>query len=335
MPNTQTSPNMGIVTPTNLVDPSPDWGARIQTAFMTTIDLHNHTPGNGVQVPTSGLNINADLAFASAGTSYNATSLRSVRLAQQSSPLALGFDVGCLYDSAGELWYNDGSARQVQLTNTGAVKSAPQALSWKSVTTSYTILSTDPYQLFYLQSQTAATAIALPSSASVAVGRTYWLVDQGLISATNTTTISPNGADTINGVNANWLVNVNGGLTILTTDGAGHWTATTIPAQPEGSAVATQALTTGTVTLTAAQCLKGCIQFTGTLTGAVTIVVPNALASYQFDFSAVVMGAFTIAIKSGTTTSATMAAANVGSTQTLTQLTFVQTYGGNTVRIKA
>jgi hypothetical protein len=335
MANTLTSPNMGIVVPVNLTDPSPDWGARIQTAFYTVVDQHNHTTGNGVPIPTAALNINADLSFSPAGTAYNATGLRSARLVSQSAPLALGSDVGCVYVSNGELWYNDSSARQVQMTSTGAVKSAPQALSWKSVTTNYTILSTDPYQLFYLQSQTAVTAIALPASSSVAVGRVYYFADIGQNSAVNATTITPNGVDTINGINAAATVTVNGGLSILTTDGAGHWTLNTIATQPLGSGSSTIALTTGSVTPTAAQLAAGVVQFTGTLSGNVTLVLPNAPRYFLLDFSAVVMGAHTIAISSGSATSATMAAANIGSTATLAQITTALTYGGNTVRVKA
>lgn len=325
---------MGIVVPVNLTDPSPDWGARIQAALFATIDAHDHTSGKGVPIVTAALNINADLGFGS----FNATALRSSRYTSQGAPLALGPDVGCVYVSAGELWYNDTSARQVQLTSTGAVKSAPQALSYKTVTTSYTILSTDPYQLFWLQSGSAATAIALPSSATVAVGRTYWFVDIGQNSAVNTTTITPNGADTINGVNAPFSVNVNGGTTVMTTDGAGHWSLTTYPPQPLGTASTNAvpiALTTGTVTPTAAQLAKQVLVFTGTLSGGVTVVLPNAPGYFLLDFSAVVMGGNTIAIKSGSTTSATMAAANIGSTQTIAQISSALTYGGNTIRVKS
>lgn len=331
MSSTITTPLMSLIVPVNLVDGAPDWGQRLMDAF-TAIDSHDHSTGKGKQVTPAGLNINADLAFGS----KNATLVRSVRLVSQGAPLSTGPDIDCVYVSAGELWYNDASARQVQLTQSGAVKSAPQSLSFKSVTTSYTILAADPYQLFWLHSETAATGIALPSSAGVAIGRTYYFADVGQNSAANTATFSPNGTDTINGVNAAATVNANGALTTLTTDGAGHWTMTTQPVQPLGTAAARGvAIATGTVTPTAAQLAKGVLEFTGTLTGNVVIVFPNAQGYFLCDFSAVVMGGFTLAVRSGSTTSATMAAANVGSTQTLAQVSQVLTYGGNTIRIHA
>lgn len=330
MPNTVTSPNMNIVVPVNLTDPSPDWGARLQTALQTTIDSHDHSSGKGVQVTPAGLNVNADLPFGS----NNATALRSSRFTAQGSPLALGTDVGCIYVSGNELWYNDEAGRQVQLTNVGAVNTAPQALIVKTVTTSYTILSTDTFQLFYYLSGTAATAITLPSSALVAPGRYYWFVDRDGNGAVNALTLTPNGGDTINGTGTSLVVPLNNALTLLTTDAAGRWLAQTIQQAPAygGSTIG---LGTGTVTLTAANLRNNIIQFSGTLSGAVTIVFPNAPGYFMCDFSQVVMGANTIAVKSGTTTSATAAAANIGSTATINQLSLVATYGGNTIRFKA
>src|SRR5271170_7092547 len=54
---------MGIVMPTVGVDPGPGYATTVDTALFVTVDQHNHTAGKGVQVPTAGININADLAF--------------------------------------------------------------------------------------------------------------------------------------------------------------------------------------------------------------------------------------------------------------------------------
>lgn len=342
MPNTVISPNMNIVVPVNGVDPSPDWGANLQTALETTIDAHDHSNGKGVPITPSGININADLSCAgtAASTPRNVTGLRTVRFAPQSTQPVLGSDIGCIYEYLGELWYNDASSRQVKLTNLGNVNSSPQNLSTADVFGSYTLLSSGIEQLVFIHSAGGSGILTLPASSSVAPGRVYYVADTGLSSAINPTTFVPNGSDTINGVNAPFVVACNGGLTILTnanTSIAGTgWTVNTIPTQPLGTNSATIAtLTTGTVTPTAAQLSTGVLRFIGTLTGPVTIVFPNGQGYYLCDFSAVVMGGNTIAVKSGTATSATMAAANIGSTATLAQLTSVLTYGGNTIRVKA
>ncbi len=105
------TPNMGLVLPTVSVTPGPLWATDVNAAF-TVIDGHNHTVGNGVQVPTLGLNINADLTM----NGYNLTGLRSTRFNNQSSTLSLSTDVGCLYVVNGNLYYNNVIGNQIQIT---------------------------------------------------------------------------------------------------------------------------------------------------------------------------------------------------------------------------
>lgn len=221
MSNTLTSPNMGIVVPVNLTDPTPDWGARLQTALFTTIDGHNHTPGNGVQIPTAGLNINADLSF----TSFNATALRSTRYTAQVSPLSVGTDVGCTYVSGQDLWYNDTTGRQIRLTNTGNANFSFLAYPERTpaISGNFTILATDAFSLYYVDTSGGAATVNLPASSGVAVGRTYIFVDIKRNFAVNALTIVPNGADKINTVAANLVINTSGTYTQLTTDAAGNW----------------------------------------------------------------------------------------------------------------
>jgi hypothetical protein len=52
MPNTTTSPFMGMPVPVVGVDPGPDW-ANDNNSCLSIIDSHNHTTGNGA--PLSGL----------------------------------------------------------------------------------------------------------------------------------------------------------------------------------------------------------------------------------------------------------------------------------------
>ena len=116
MANTISSPNMNLPIPVVGVDPGPQWALDIDSC-LTLIDSHNHSPGSGVQITPLGLNINADLTFGS----NNATNLRSARFTAQSSPLALATDLGCLYESGVDLWYNDGSGNQIRLTQSGSI----------------------------------------------------------------------------------------------------------------------------------------------------------------------------------------------------------------------
>ena len=118
MPNVTFSPNMTLGIPGVGLDPGPDWANVLNNNFLSIVDQHDHSQGKGVPVTPSGLNINADLTFAN----NDATNVRSVRLFAQNSPLAgAAPDLGCIYRSGVDLYYNDGNGNQVRLTQSGAV----------------------------------------------------------------------------------------------------------------------------------------------------------------------------------------------------------------------
>lgn len=111
MPNTIPSPNMNMPVPVPGVDPGPDWAINISSCY-SILDGHNHTNLSGVQIPSAGININADLPF----NSNNATLLRSSRYVSQSSVLNTGADITCVYVKGGDLYYTNAGAVAVQLT---------------------------------------------------------------------------------------------------------------------------------------------------------------------------------------------------------------------------
>lgn len=112
------SPNLGYTIPP-FGTPSPTYANNINAAF-TTIDLHDHSSGKGVQLTPPSISINADLPFNSyggAGAPNNATGLRSTRFVSQSATLALSADKTCVYSVAGDLWYNNAGGTAVQITS--------------------------------------------------------------------------------------------------------------------------------------------------------------------------------------------------------------------------
>ena len=124
MPNEINSPNMNLPVPVVGVDPGPQWAEDLDSC-MTIIDSHNHTPGSGVTIPPSGLNINADLTFGG----NNATNLKSARFSAQGSPLSGGSDLGCAYVSGVDLYYNDENGNQIRITQNGAVAGTPGSIA--------------------------------------------------------------------------------------------------------------------------------------------------------------------------------------------------------------
>ncbi len=112
------SANMGLVIPTPTLSPGPNW-AQDLNASLTFIDAHDHSAGKGVLVTPSGMNINGDLTF---NTVNNAIGLRSVRLYPQLVPITGSTpDLGCIYVSGADLYYNDGNGNQVRITSSGSV----------------------------------------------------------------------------------------------------------------------------------------------------------------------------------------------------------------------
>ena len=123
MANYLVTPNMQLPNPVAGVDPGPDYADNIQSSF-DIIDGHNHSAGNGVLINPNGLNINADLPFGG----NNATALRSSRFIPQPAPLSLATDLGCLYVSGVDLYYNDGNGNQIKITASGTVNATSSGI---------------------------------------------------------------------------------------------------------------------------------------------------------------------------------------------------------------
>jgi len=96
----------------------PAWATQLNSA-LTTVDGHDHTSGKGAKVPSSGININASLAFGG----YSATGLATAVFNDQGSALSAA-TVGALYIAAGELYYNNGSGTSLKITNGGALNAS-------------------------------------------------------------------------------------------------------------------------------------------------------------------------------------------------------------------
>jgi len=123
---TTTTPNMTLTLPGVGTEYGPAWATEINQD-LSILDGHNHSPGSGVQINPTGLNINIDLPF----NANNATNLRSVRYVAQSSVLSGGSDLNCSYSvgSNGELYWNDAVGHKVQITNNGNVNSGAGSIS--------------------------------------------------------------------------------------------------------------------------------------------------------------------------------------------------------------
>jgi hypothetical protein len=113
---------MNLPNPIPSVDPGPDYANNLQSS-LNLVDQHNHTPGEGVQIPSAGLNINAALTFAN----NPATNLQASVFYQQASLSTLN---ALFVGTDGNLYFNDGVGDpSIKITSGGSVNATSSGIS--------------------------------------------------------------------------------------------------------------------------------------------------------------------------------------------------------------
>lgn len=142
---------MNLPIPTVGQSPGPDYASEVNSA-LTLVDSHNHSAGQGVQINPSGININADLPI----NVNNLVTARSLRFSPQGSPLSGAADLGCVYESGVDLYYNDGNGNQVRITQSGGVAGSPGSIANLTSPASASYVSAD--ETFVWQSDASTPA---------------------------------------------------------------------------------------------------------------------------------------------------------------------------------
>jgi hypothetical protein len=111
MADTFTTPFMDLELPTVNEQTGPEYAENINTA-LEAVDEHDHTSAKGKQVPTAGINIDADLDF----NEFDILDVRAVQHADQD--IILGTSVtDAIYGVSGDLYWNNGTGVAVQITS--------------------------------------------------------------------------------------------------------------------------------------------------------------------------------------------------------------------------
>jgi hypothetical protein len=108
------SPNMGLSVLIPGTTTGPGWATSLESDKLL-IDSHTHVAGQGVQVPSAGLNINANLPFggnAPTGVGY---------VGLQAGSLQSGVLLNAILQSGSNLYWNNGSGQPVQITSAGSL----------------------------------------------------------------------------------------------------------------------------------------------------------------------------------------------------------------------
>lgn len=111
------------------VDSGLTWEQNLNNA-LKIIDGHNHSPGSGVQIPSSGINISSILSF----NNNVASGMQAVTFIPQSSFAPLY----SIYVQGVDLYYNDGTPNNIQITAGGLVNATSSGLTNGTGTASFT-----------------------------------------------------------------------------------------------------------------------------------------------------------------------------------------------------
>lgn len=161
MPTTIT-PNMSLVLPGVGTQAGPQYATDVNNS-LSIIDTHNHTPGSGVLIPTAGLNIDNTLSF----NTFGASDLQRLSLDAQASPLSGATFPTSLYASGVDLYFNDGSGNQIQITSSGQVNTATGNITGLSSPAAASYISGS--QKFLWQANSTTDIPATMEGASVVV----------------------------------------------------------------------------------------------------------------------------------------------------------------------
>lgn len=214
------TPYMNLDLPVVSVTLGTTWATKLNTA-LDLIDEHDHSSLKGKQVPTSGLNINADLSL----NSFSLFSALSLKFDSQSVALSGTSYASSLSVAGGNLYYTNSAGTAIQITSGGSVIAAPGAAISFTVTATSGDLSIGPSDGFVVVSvntSTTANEITLPNASAVSTGRIYIVKDSSGDANVNAITITPNGTDTIDGA-ASVTVDSSYGSLMLIGDGSSNW----------------------------------------------------------------------------------------------------------------
>lgn len=107
-----TTVNMSMQLPTPTTTPGPDWATDLNAA-LEIVDAHDHTAGKGLQIPSAGLNIDADLS----ANSNKISDLKSTQYDNQTVAISGPAEANSVQMVAGDLWMVNGGGVAVQVTS--------------------------------------------------------------------------------------------------------------------------------------------------------------------------------------------------------------------------
>jgi len=210
-----TTENMQLVLGVVSETLGPEWAELINEAFEL-VDAHDHSDGKGVLITPAGLNINEALDM-------NNQRLENLALAAlQALSSANTSYAGSIHRVGSNLYWINGAGVAVQITSgSSVVSSGSGALSVdEPASFPYSVTTGDDSKVLVIPTDSSAQTINLPAASNA---MTVYIKDKSANAQTNNITIAPDGSDTIDGLNSNYIINANAGMVGLISDGTSAW----------------------------------------------------------------------------------------------------------------
>ena len=224
---TYTTPSANMLLPVPIVgvDPGPDYAQNVNNCFFF-VDAHDHSPGKGLQITPSGLNINAALTF----TNNPATNLSYANFNSQASVSTLK----SLYVVNNDLYFTDGNGNAFPITASGGVAGspgsigslvAPASVTYNVATQTFVFAATATQAASidgatFILRNTTSPYNGITLSAPLALASSYNIVLPTLPTGTNNIVV----LDSSGNLSAPWkldysTINVNGSNQLYSTSG--------------------------------------------------------------------------------------------------------------------
>jgi hypothetical protein len=203
------------------VTAGPSW-ANLLNAALTVIDAHDHTTNKGARVPTSGLNINANLDLGG----YSPYNAKSVMLAAQSATLTGTSNANSVFSYGGNLYYTNSAGNAVQITSAGAIAAAPSTsvvLDGLAIINDETLNdAVHKYTFVSVDTSSLAIKVTLPEVAAISEFRFIKVADASGNAQSKNITVTAHAGETINGAST-FVIKDNYACYEFVADGGKNW----------------------------------------------------------------------------------------------------------------
>ena len=223
MAETSTTTFMNLVLPTPGERLGPTWATDINTA-LTRIDEHDHS-AIGKSLGVAALTIDGDLDFSPGTSDFATLNKKYSGFTNNSGTLAAASFPASVFVTGGNLFYNNSTGGQVQLTDGSALSSTgvsaiqfakfADTLSSSSSTAPDTINASDNASYYVCDTSSTAVFVRLPAALGVAAGRFFVIKDIGGAASTNNITVQVSGTDTIDGASTHLIASNFGSATFI------------------------------------------------------------------------------------------------------------------------